>query len=67
MYQLVLSQSEYEKFKRKAKARMIEKDISMNELSEKTGYPMTTLYNFFSKQNSRFVAYAIATELGIER
>lgn len=67
MYQLILTQSEYVKFKKRAKTLMFQKDISIKELSEMTGYPISTLYNFFSHQNSRFVAYAIASELGMEK
>lgn len=67
MYQLYLSKSEYEKFKKEAKVQMLLKGISIKDLAERTGYSEITLYNFFSSQNSRFVAYAINEELEIRK
>lgn len=66
MYEVVMTQGEYEQFKTKARIKMLEKDITYETLSARTGYSISTIHHFFSQKNSRFVAAAIAKELGIK-
>ena len=67
MYCIQLDEKKYEKFKREAKAYMVMQGLRPKDLCEKTGYPVATIYKFFSTQNSKFVAYAIAKALDMER
>lgn len=60
MYYLKLNQTEYEQFKKLAKVKMIEKDMSVDELADLTGFSKQAIYNFFCKTNSKFIAYAIS-------
>ncbi len=66
MYEVVMTQSEYETFKTKARIKMLEKNITYKTLSTRTGYSLSAIHHFFSQTNSRFVAAAIAKELGIK-
>ena len=68
MYAFRLNKKEYEVFKAVARGIMQENKMSIHDLAKQTGYSKQSMYNFFgSKGNSRFVAFAIARELGIRR
>jgi lambda repressor-like predicted transcriptional regulator len=66
MYRVTLNDEQYESFKVKAKIAMLEKGISRKELSKRINYADSTVKAFFSKQNSKLLAYAIAEALGLE-
>ena len=66
MYRLKLNEQEYEDFKKKVKAEMILRGIRVDELAEQTNYSEITIRHFLSKQNSKFVARALADVLEIE-
>lgn len=65
MIEIVLNQRSHIKFIAEAKKRMKVKGWSMNDLAEKLGKPVASIYDFFSskKKPSRFLAAEIADVL----
>jgi ribosome-binding protein aMBF1 (putative translation factor) len=66
MYRVEMNEEQYEDFKRKAKIAMLEQGISRKELANRINYSENSVRCFFSKQNTKFIAFAIASELGME-
>lgn len=67
MYSLILKGEEAKAFKAEVKAKLQEKNISIEDLAKTTGYSEGTLQKFFYSENwNRFLACSIAEELGIE-
>lgn len=67
MYSLILKGEEAKAFKAEVKAKMQEKNYSIEDLAEETGYSESTLQKFFYSENwNRFLASSIAEVLGIE-
>lgn len=66
MYEVVLTQLEFGIFVKKVRYRMLQKKISVRQLSEMTGYSMASIYGFLSGKNSRFMVAAIAEALEME-
>lgn len=56
-----------QQFKKLAKDRMLELELTTAELAERTGYSRQSIYNFFSGDNwNHFLAAAIMEELEME-
>lgn len=66
MYRIELTVTEFEEFRKKARIEMIRKGLTMRDLSDMTGYNLGTIRNFFSFNNSKFIAAAIAKALKME-
>lgn len=66
MHRLELTVTEFEDFRKKARIEMIKQDLTLRDLSDMTGYNMGSLRNFFSFNNSKFIAAAIAKALKME-
>lgn len=67
MYHLKLNEKELAEFRAEAKTKMVCYGLSYQELADRCGYSVQSLYNFFSgSQKSKFLAYALAKELKIE-
>lgn len=67
MYFLILDEQEYMDFKKLAKRKMKARGMSIEDLAVLTGYTKRSLYNFFSRDNSKFIACAIAEALVIKK
>lgn len=68
MYQLGLSDKEYEEFRKKVKCELVMRDWSLVDLAKKTKYSVQTIRHFMvrTENHSRFVAFAIADVFGWE-
>lgn len=66
MYRIDLTVEEFEEFRKAAKVELIKQNLTMRDLSDMTGYNLGSIRNFFSYNNSRFIAAAIAKALKME-
>lgn len=67
MYELDMTEKEYENFIKNVKAKMIELEMNERDLARKIGYSISTIYGFFAGRYSRFLAAAISKELGVKK
>ena len=69
MIEIVLSKKEYIKFTAEARKRMRIKGWSTEELAKQINRPVSSVYNFFSKNRkpSRYLAAEIAKALDMNK
>lgn len=66
MYQIKLNSEDSRRLKKIIRQMMIQKDMSAQDLSEKTGYSRQAIYNYLSNnRQNRFIAAAICDVLEI--